>query len=183
MDGFLRLTHGFCLERSSTAQAGPTGTCVYTASQARLGGPIFTPRCFPKKTSCRGPSPKVHHTESHTYCLMFLLSCCMLQQHTCYNNTERQGRTLWQTHGMAFMGNIKVIFFPPLTWLVSVCEQIFSVSYLGVTHCRGIWCLSVCYLVERAWKIGILEASKSSDSFTAGMNQHDPLRLFRSVRP
>ncbi|KAI4820624.1 hypothetical protein KUCAC02_028596, partial [Chaenocephalus aceratus] len=58
VDGFLRLTHAFCLERSSPVRAGPNGTCVYTASQARLGGPIFTPRCFPKKTSCRGPSPK-----------------------------------------------------------------------------------------------------------------------------
>lgn len=70
MDGFLRLTHGFCLQRSSPVQAGPTGTCVYTASQTRLGGPIFTPRCFPKKTSCRGPSPKVHHTENRAYCLI-----------------------------------------------------------------------------------------------------------------
>lgn len=105
MDGFLRLTHGFCLERSSPVQAGPTGTFVYTASQARLGGPIFTPRCFPKKTSCRGPSPKVHHTENRTYHLMFLLSCCMLQLHTYYNNTETQYGTLWNKHC-----NLKVIF-------------------------------------------------------------------------
>lgn len=48
----------------------PTGTSVYTASQARLGGPIFTPKCLPKKTSCRGPSHKVHHTENYTYCLI-----------------------------------------------------------------------------------------------------------------
>lgn len=67
MDGFLRLTHGFCLQRSSPVQAGLTGTYVYTASQTRLGGPIFTPRFFPKKTYCRGPSPKEHHTESHAY--------------------------------------------------------------------------------------------------------------------
>lgn len=59
VDGFLRLTHGFCLERSNSEQAGPPGTSVYTASQARLGGPIFTPRCFPKKTSSRGPLPEV----------------------------------------------------------------------------------------------------------------------------
>lgn len=115
VDGFLRLTHGFCLERSSPVQAGPTGTCVYTASQARLGGPIFTPRCFPKKTSSRGPSPKVHHTENHTYRLMFLLSCCMLQLHTYYDNTETQYRTLWQRLCMATQSNI----FFQLTRIVS----------------------------------------------------------------
>lgn len=72
MDGFLRLTHGFCLEKSNSEQAGPPGTSVYTASQPRLGGPIFTPRCFPKKTSCRGPLPKVRHTENQTRC------CCVI---------------------------------------------------------------------------------------------------------
>lgn len=70
MDGFLRLTHGFCLQRSSPVQAGPTGSYVYTASQTRLGGPIFTPRCFPKKTSCRGPSPEVDGTECRAHCLI-----------------------------------------------------------------------------------------------------------------
>lgn len=65
----LRLTHAFCLQRSGPAWPGPTGTSVYTASPARLGGPIFTPRCLPKKTSCRGLSHKAHHTENHTFCL------------------------------------------------------------------------------------------------------------------
>lgn len=88
MDGFLRLTHAFCLERSNSEQAGPPGTSVYTASQARLGGPIFTPRCFPKKTSSRGPLSKVQLSEKQPQSSRLLLSHCVLQPHTYGNNTH-----------------------------------------------------------------------------------------------
>lgn len=48
----------------------------------------------------------------------------------------------------------------------------------------GVFAFSACIIWLREFeKIGILEADESSDSFTAGMSQHDPLCLFRSVRP
>lgn len=60
------------------------------------------PGAFQRKPPAEAPSPKVHHTENHTYCLMFLLSCCMLQLHSYYSNTEIQCWTLWQKawHGV-----------------------------------------------------------------------------------
>lgn len=83
MDGFLRLTHGFCLARSNSEQAEPPGTSVYIASQARLGGPIFTPRCFPKKTYSKDPLPKVKKNSEKQlapgyFCCIVCFSCTLV---------------------------------------------------------------------------------------------------------
>lgn len=45
-------------------------------------------------------------------------------------------------------------------------------SYLSFSYYKENWLLCVCYLVERAGKIGILKAGNSSDGFAAGLNQH-----------
>ena len=84
MDGFLRLTHGFCLERSSPEQAGPTGSCVYTASQARLGGPIFTPGAFQRKPPAEAPrlrytTQKTIHTASCSCCRVACFSSPLIR--------------------------------------------------------------------------------------------------------
>ena len=86
-----------------------TGTCVYTASQARLGGPILTPRCFPKKTSCRGPSLR-YTTLKTIHTASFPLSCCVPCLHTYHNIAESRYGTFWHTHCMVFVCNLKAIF-------------------------------------------------------------------------
>lgn len=171
MDRFLRLTLDFCLQRSSPARASSTQTCVYTVSQARLGGPIFTPRCFPKKTLLQRPlSPKVHHTKTiHTA----LCSCCRV---ACFS-TSLIIMTLWDIMAKALHDiSLQCIshIFPPGSR--GALEQIFSVSYLNLQTLQESlgsgWCVAGWEILKNCYSSG--GCCFFLRQTGVGMSQRDP---------
>ncbi|KAG7489950.1 hypothetical protein JOB18_024357 [Solea senegalensis] len=105
MDQLPRLTHGFCVERSSPTAARPDcSPCLHSLS-GQTGRPYFHTQVLSKENLLQRP-PRLRYTtlkSMHTYCLLFPLSCRTLRPEKLdYNNiTGRYGRVIFSlcSHG------------------------------------------------------------------------------------